>query len=100
MQVDVRELSPVLREVTVAVPAETVGAELDKLYRDLRLKVRIPGFRPGNAPRKILEQRFGMEINRDAASRIVAATIGEALRKATVEPVVEPAVQKEPVVPG
>jgi trigger factor len=100
MRVEVREVTPVIREVTVELPAEMVSAELDRYYRDLRGRVKIPGFRPGHVPRNILERRFGSDVNLDVAGRLVSATFRDGLRNAAVEPVADPVVQKEPVTPG
>ena len=45
-------------QITVTVPAQTVKQHIDRHFKDLG-RARIPGFRPGKAPRKILEQNFG-----------------------------------------
>ncbi|MFN0064435.1 MAG: trigger factor family protein, partial [Myxococcaceae bacterium] len=56
MKVHVEELSPIERKLSIEVPPETVREELDKAYAHLSRQVRIDGFRPGKAPRRILEQ--------------------------------------------
>ena len=45
-------------EVTVELTAEEVKKHVDAFFKELA-KNRIPGFRPGKAPRKVLEQNFG-----------------------------------------
>ena len=44
--------------VTVALEADEVKVHIDRYFKELA-KSRIPGFRPGKAPRKVLEQNFG-----------------------------------------
>jgi trigger factor len=100
MQVEVREISPVIREVQVELGPEAVAAELEKIYRDLRQRTEVPGFRPGRVPRDVLEHRFGVRVRERAADGLVSATLAQALREAAVVPVAEPVVQKEPVSPG
>jgi trigger factor len=51
----------------VAVPASEFESAINDAFRKLAREVRIPGFRPGKAPRRILEARFGTEIAREQA---------------------------------
>lgn len=53
----------------VAVPAAEFEKALDAAFRKLAQEVKLPGFRPGKAPRRLLEARFGSEIARDQALR-------------------------------
>lgn len=53
----------------VAVPAAEFEKALDAAFRKLAKEVRLPGFRPGKAPRRLLEARFGSEVARDQALR-------------------------------
>jgi trigger factor len=53
----------------VAVPASEFEAAIDAAFRKLAREVRIPGFRPGKAPRRLLEAHFGPEIAREQALR-------------------------------
>ena len=49
-------------ELLVEVGPEEFEAALEKAYRKLRRRFRVPGFRPGKAPRKIIESRYGVEV--------------------------------------
>jgi trigger factor len=51
----------------VAVPAAEFEKAVDAAFRKLAREVRVPGFRPGKAPRRILEARFGPDIAREQA---------------------------------
>jgi len=51
----------------VAVPAAEFDTAIDAAFRKLAREVRIPGFRPGKAPRRILEARLGGELAREQA---------------------------------
>lgn len=53
----------------VAVPADEFEPAIDAAFRKLAKEVRIPGFRPGKAPRRILENHLGTEIAREQALR-------------------------------
>src|SRR6202011_6098260 len=51
----------------VAVPADEFEQAIDSAFRKLARQVKIPGFRPGKAPRRILEVRLGTEVAREQA---------------------------------
>jgi trigger factor len=53
----------------VAVPASEFEPAIDAAFRKLAREVRIPGFRPGKAPRRLLEAHLGSEIAREQAIR-------------------------------
>ena len=53
----------------VAIPAADFERAIDAAFRKLAHEVKIPGFRPGKAPRRLLEGRFGTEVARDQALR-------------------------------
>lgn len=54
-------------KVYVEVDEQELDAAIDKAFKKLAKEVRIPGFRPGKAPRKVLEARLGAEIGRSQA---------------------------------
>ena len=53
----------------VAVPASEFESAIDAAFRKLAREVKIPGFRPGKAPRRLLEAHLGAEIAREQALR-------------------------------
>ena len=59
MKTDVEELSPTRVKLTIEVPFEELKPSLDKAYREVGKQVRIPGFRPGHVPPRIIDQRLG-----------------------------------------
>ena len=46
-------------ELTVEVNAADFEAAIEKAYKKQRGQIRVPGFRPGKAPRKMMEQMYG-----------------------------------------
>ena len=55
--------------VSVTVPAAEFEKAVDAAFRKLAREVKVPGFRPGKAPRRLLEARFGTEYAREQALR-------------------------------
>jgi trigger factor len=67
MQTTVETLEDNRVKLHVALSAEEFETALNNAFRKLAKEVRIPGFRPGKAPRRILEARFGPEVAREQA---------------------------------
>ena len=59
MKTDVEELSPTRVRLTVEVPFSELKPSLDQAYREVGRQVRIPGFRPGKVPPRVIDQRIG-----------------------------------------
>lgn len=59
MKSTVEQLSPTRVRINVEVPFDELKPQFDRAYKQLAKQVRIPGFRPGKAPARILEARVG-----------------------------------------
>ncbi|MFE3546337.1 trigger factor [Nocardia sp. NPDC059177] len=59
MKSTVEQLSPTRVRINVEVPFEELKPDFDKAYKALAQQVKIPGFRPGKAPAKLIETRVG-----------------------------------------
>ncbi|MET0920451.1 MAG: trigger factor family protein, partial [Acidimicrobiia bacterium] len=53
----------------VTIPAADFERAIDQAFKKLAYEVKLPGFRPGKAPRRLLEARLGTEVARDQALR-------------------------------
>jgi trigger factor len=59
VKTDVEELSPTRVKLTIEVPFEELKKNLEQAYREVARQVRVPGFRPGKVPPRVIDQRFG-----------------------------------------
>jgi trigger factor len=59
VKTDVEELSPTRVRLTIEVPFEELKPSLDQAYREVGRQVRVPGFRPGKVPPRVIDQRIG-----------------------------------------
>lgn len=73
------------RRLRVEAPWEEVAADYRDLVTRYASSVRLPGFRPGKAPRAAIEQRFRREIAEDLAERAARRLAVEAMREAGAE---------------
>src|SRR5690348_8372712 len=90
---EIKELSPVERELSIVVPGTEVAKELDKAYRALADKVKIKGFRQGKVPRYVLEQYYKSDTEAKVLEQLVGESFREAVRSHEIEPVANPTIQ-------
>ena len=88
--VDVNETRKNLR---VEIPTDIVNAEIDRIAKDYSRKARIPGFRPGKAPARVIKKRYRDQILHDVAHDLIPRAIDDALRERGVEAVEPPDVR-------
>ena len=90
MKIQVENVSPVERKVTIEVDPDRVASELERAYVGLGRRVKLRGFRPGHAPRKVLERHFKDEVEREVVEKLVSATFSEAVREQAIDAVAPP----------
>lgn len=72
ISVDVTDVGVLRKTVGITVPRDSLTTEFDKEYDGLRSDALVPGFRKGHAPRKLVEKRFGREVNEQVQTRLVS----------------------------
>src|SRR6266480_3097855 len=90
MKTEFIDVSDTQKNLVVEIDSTTVDAEIDKIARDYGKAARIPGFRPGKVPSKVVRQRFRDQILHDVAHGLIPRAVDEALRERGVEPVDTP----------
>ena len=90
MKTEFIDVSDTRKSLVVEIPSTVVDAEIDKVARDYSRAARIPGFRPGKVPPKVVRQRFRDQILHDVAHGLIPRAVDEALRERGVEPVNTP----------
>jgi len=88
--------SSVVRTLEVSVDLKRVRRAYDRAYQELARRAPVRGFRPGKAPRSVLEKLYGGQIAEQIEETLVAETLGDALAQAGLEPVAEPAIAAQP----
>lgn len=59
-------------KLSVTVPRQTIDERLDSDFDELRREAQVPGFRPGHAPRTLIEKRFGGDVRSEMKDKLVA----------------------------
>ena len=100
MKTEFADVNDTRKNLRVEIPTDIVAAEIDRIARDYSRKARIPGFRPGKAPARVVKQRYKDQILHDVAQDLVPRAIDTALRERGVEPIDTPDVRDVTVEEG
>jgi trigger factor len=95
MNVNIEENSALRRKLTIEVEPDEIKRELDKTYNELRRGVVLKGFRPGHAPRNLLEKFFGDQVRSEVIQKLVKEYTDKALEEHKLKPIVEPEIINE-----
>src|SRR4029079_3728335 len=90
MKAEFVDVNETRKNLVVEIESDVVDQEIDKIARDYGKAARIPGFRPGKVPSKVVRQRFRDQILHDVAHGLIPRAVDEALRERGVEPVDTP----------
>lgn len=94
MKSTVEQLSPTRVRINVEVPFSELEPDFQRAYKELARQVRLPGFRPGKAPAKLLEARFGREAMLDqVVNEALPARYGQAVAESEVHPLGQPEIE-------
>ncbi len=84
MKVQIEELSPIRKKLSVELPHEDYLKALDKAYQKLGQKVSIKGFRKGKVPRSILERYYGSKTEMETISQVIDQSYQQAIRENSI----------------
>jgi trigger factor len=91
---EVETLSPTRVKLTVEVPFEELTPSVDAAYRKVAGQIRIPGFRPGKVPARIVDQRIGRDVVLDeAVNDAIPQFYGQAVEAADVRVLSQPEIE-------
>lgn len=93
MQVKRDDLNPATVQLAVECSEDQIKAGFDRALRDLSKKVKVPGFRPGKAPKKMVEEAINPQaLYETAAENIVRKAYEEAAKAEDLKPAGQPSV--------
>ena len=81
-------------KVNIEVPEDAIEIAIDEAFKKLAKEVKVPGFRQGKAPRKVLESKFGKEYARsEALNDIVGEVYFEAVNEHELDVIAQPEIE-------
>jgi len=90
----VEQLSPTRVRINVEVPFEELKPDFDAAYKTLAQQIRLPGFRPGKAPARLLEARVGRgAVLEQVINAALPNKYSEAVTNADIRPLGQPEIE-------
>lgn len=99
MSVTVEDQSSVKKVLHIEVPADEVTRELESAYTQLKKTAKIKGFRPGKAPRSVLERLYGKDVKADVGAKLIQNAWIDAIRETNLKVLGSPKVDPPELAP-
>jgi len=77
---NVETLGTLERRVSMALAADEIERKVDERLKKLARSVRMPGFRPGKVPLKLVAQTYGPQVRSEVMSDAVQKSFTDAVR--------------------
>jgi len=87
LDIQLKEINVYAREVTIDLPWEEIEQDFEKAVKNFSKRVKLPGFRPGKVPRKILMKQFQPSIEANFVENSVNNYYLKALKEKEIIPV-------------
>lgn len=100
MQSQVSEISPILVEIKIEVPWDTVAKDLENGFTRVSKVAKVKGFRPGKVPRDVVRKLFKREVEGDVSQRIVERSLIEAVEKHAIAIAARPELEAPEITTG
>ncbi|UCH54180.1 MAG: trigger factor [Pseudomonadota bacterium] len=100
MQVSVETIGALGRKLKVALPAEELEKAFSARLKRLSTQVRMPGFRPGKVPLKLVEAQYGDSLMEEVAGDLIQTSFREVVTREGLRPAAGPRIQRQTVKRG
>ena len=92
MKVSIKKLKDLERKVTMAVSVDEYQSKFNTKIKNIKTKAKIDGFRKGNVPNDVLEQRYGASIHGDVVNELIQDSYPKAITENKIRPASSPQV--------
>ncbi len=97
MKFTVEDVNTVKKIIHVEIPKEDITTELDQAYKNLKKGAKVKGFRPGKAPRSVLERIYKKDVNANVSSKLIQDSIIDAIKESELKVIGNPIVDPPPL---
>src|SRR5437870_11877425 len=95
MAANVESLGALERRVSMSVQVEEIDRQVDERLKKLARDVRMPGFRPGKVPLKMVAQTYGPQVRSEVLSEAVQKSFSETVKEANLKVAGYPRIEKK-----
>src|SRR6185503_4024635 len=92
---NVETLGTLERRLSMSVPAQDIQRQVDERLKQLARNVKMPGFRPGKVPMKLVAQTYGPQVRSEVLSDAVQKSFSDAVKEAKLKVAGYPRIEKK-----
>ena len=89
-EVEIKDAGPCLKHVKVSIPWDDVKDRLNQKFNELMPDVQVPGYRPGKAPRRLIEKRFQKDVSDQLKTELLLQSLEELAESHHLNPITQP----------
>src|SRR5215510_14372983 len=97
MAANVENLGTLERRVSMSVPVRDIERQVDERLKQMARNVRMPGFRPGKVPMKLIAQTYGPQVRSEVLGDAVQKSFSDAVREAKLKVAGYPRIEKKDI---
>jgi len=97
MEVKVEPLAPCKKRLSITLSREEIKAKMEERFAELEREAQVPGFRPGRAPRRLVEKRFHEAVEEETRVKLVSESLTKALEEQKLDVIGEPDLDPEKI---
>lgn len=99
-KVEITDAGPCKKHVKVTIDRKAINTRMDEKFSDLMVKTpaHIPGFRPGKAPKKIVQKKFFKEVAGEVRTEVLMASLEQLAEEQSLSPLSPPELDPSGVV--
>ena len=92
MKVSIKKLKDLERKVLVTIPVNEYELKFSTKLKNIKTKAKVDGFRKGNVPNDVLEQKYGASIHNEVINELIQETYPKAISENKIRPASSPQV--------
>jgi trigger factor len=100
MQANLETLSGLERRLNVAVPLAEIETEVQSRLKHIGRTAKMPGFRPGKVPFKVVQQQYGAQVRQEVLGATLEKSFGDAVREQNIKVAGYPKFEPSPAAEG
>ncbi len=93
MKIAVKKIDALKRELKFVVPKDRVARKSEEVYKDVGMTAKIKGFRPGKAPRHVVEAEYGALVKEETVKKLIPEIYQEGIAQEKLSPLDFPEIQ-------
>ncbi|OGT58762.1 MAG: trigger factor [Gammaproteobacteria bacterium RIFCSPHIGHO2_12_FULL_42_10] len=97
MQVSIEKINDIDHKLTICVPQDQIASAYQSKMHEMAARTTLKGFRPGKVPMRMLEERYGNEIRKEALSAVIQNSLSLAIEQHQLNPINTPQIEPKAI---